>query len=93
MTDADIIALTREAIWVLLIVSAPLLIIAMAVGLAISFVQALTQIQEATISFVPKILILFVAMIVLLPFMTQRLVDFGQSLQPRIIAVGQSEAP
>lgn len=93
MTEADIIALTREAIWVLLIVSAPLLIIAMTVGLAISFVQALTQIQEATISFVPKILILFVAMIVLLPFMTRQLIDFGQSLQPRIIAVGQAEQP
>jgi len=85
MTEADIISITRDAITVLLIVSAPLLVIAMLVGLIISFIQALTQIQEATISFVPKILIMFVALMFLLPFMTHQLTDFGNRLQPLII--------
>ncbi len=88
MTEADIIQITRDAILVLLIVSAPLLLIAMGVGLAISMVQALTQIQESTIAFVPKIMIMFVSLIFLLPFMTHQLVDFGNRLPALIIGVG-----
>lgn len=90
MTEADIIQITRDAILLLLIVSSPLLLIAMGVGFAISLVQALTQIQEATISFVPKIIIMFLSLVFLLPFMTRQLVDFGNKLEPMIIEVGQS---
>lgn len=85
MTEADIIQVTREAIWVLLIISAPMLGIAMLVGFIISLVQALTQIQESTIAFVPKILVMFGSLIFLLPFMTQRLIEFTNQLQPLII--------
>lgn len=88
MTEADIIQVTREAIWVLLVISAPMLGIAMLVGFLISLVQALTQIQESTIAFVPKILIMFGSLIFLLPFMTQRLIDFSNELQPLIIGAG-----
>ena len=88
MNETDIIEITRQAIWVLLIVSAPLMLVGMAVGLAISLVQALTQIQEATISFVPKILIMFLALIFLLPFMTGQLITFGDTLRPLIINSG-----
>lgn len=88
MSEADIIQITRDAIMVLLIVSAPLLLIAMGVGLVISMVQALTQIQESTIAFVPKIMIMFVSMIFLLPFMTHQLVDFGNRLPELIVSVG-----
>ncbi len=88
MTEADIIQITREAIWVLLVISAPILGIAMLVGFLISLVQALTQIQESTIAFVPKILIMFGSLIFLLPFMTQRLIDFSNELQPLIIGAG-----
>lgn len=88
MTEADIIQITREAIWVLLVISAPILGIAMLVGFLISLVQALTQIQESTIAFVPKILIMFGSLIFLLPFMTQRLIDFSNELQPFIIGAG-----
>ena len=91
MGETDIINVTRDAITVLLIVSAPLLLIAMAVGLIISFIQALTQIQEATISFVPKILIIFVSMIFLFPFMVHQMTDFAERLQPMIIQAGTSE--
>ena len=88
MTEADVIQITREAIWLLLIISAPMLGIAMLVGFIISLVQALTQIQESTIAFVPKILIMFGSLIFLLPFMTQRLIDFSNELQPFIIGAG-----
>jgi flagellar biosynthetic protein FliQ len=88
VTEADIIQITREAIWVLLVISAPILGIAMLVGFLISLVQALTQIQESTIAFVPKILIMFGSLIFLLPFMTQRLIDFSNELQPFIIGAG-----
>lgn len=88
MSEADIIQITREAIWVLLVISAPILGIAMLVGFLISLVQALTQIQESTIAFVPKIMIMFGSLIFLLPFMTQRLIDFSSELQPLIIGAG-----
>lgn len=88
MTEADIIQITRDAIMLLLIVSSPLLIIAMLVGFSISLVQALTQIQEATIAFVPKIIIMFVSLMFLLPFMTQKMIDFGNRLQPMIVEIG-----
>jgi flagellar biosynthetic protein FliQ len=88
VSEADIIQITREAIWVLLVISAPILGIAMLVGFLISLVQALTQIQESTIAFVPKIMIMFGSLIFLLPFMTQRLIDFSSELQPLIIGAG-----
>lgn len=90
MSEADIIQITRDAIWLLLVVSSPLLIIAMLVGFAISLVQALTQIQEATIAFVPKIIILFLSLMFLLPFMTQKMIDFGDRLPSLIVAAGTS---
>ncbi len=89
MTEADVIQITREAIWLLLIISAPMLGIAMLVGFIISLVQALTQIQESTIAFVPKILIMFGSLIFLLPFMTQRMIEFANQLEPMIIGAGK----
>ncbi len=91
MTDADIIQITRDAIWLLLVVSSPLLIIAMVVGFAISLVQALTQIQEATIAFVPKIIIMFLSLMFLLPYMTQKMIDFGDRMPSLIVQVGTSQ--
>lgn len=92
MNQADIINITQQAIVLLLIVCGPLLVIAMIVGLIISLVQALTQIQESTIAFVPKIMVMFVALIFLLPFMAQKMVDFGNRLPELIIQVGGREA-
>lgn len=88
MGETDVIQITRDAIIVLLVISSPLLLVGMGVGLAISLVQALTQIQESTIAFVPKILLMFISLIFLLPFMTQRLMDFTERLQPLIIGAG-----
>ena len=60
MTPADTIDFAREAIWVLLEIAAPAMLTALVVGLAIGLLQALTQIQEMTLVFVPKIIAIFV---------------------------------
>jgi flagellar biosynthetic protein FliQ len=61
---------------------------ALLVGLVVSLFQALTQIQEMTLSFVPKILVIFVSLLVLMPFMLSTMTAFGQSLMDRIVALG-----
>jgi flagellar biosynthetic protein FliQ len=79
MTGAETLDIARDAIFTLIIVSAPVMLVGLAVGLAISLLQALTQIQEMTISFVPKILAIFISLLVALPFMAERL--HGQMLR------------
>lgn len=69
MTGAEILDVARDGVWTLVIVSAPLMLVGLAVGVVIALFQALTQIQEMTLVFVPKILAIFVTMIVALPFM------------------------
>lgn len=88
MDMAQVLDVTREAIIVLLKLAAPLMIIALVVGLVISLFQALTQIQEMTLAFVPKILVIFVSLIFFLPFMVTTLVTFTQGLATRIIGIG-----
>ena len=78
--------LDQDAIWVLLKVCAPALIVALVVGLLISFFQALTQIQEMTLTFVPKVIAIFFAMIIFLPFMGQTLAALMTTLADRIAA-------
>jgi len=72
--------LIRNALTVALIISAPLLLIGLAVGVIVALLQAVTQIQEQALSFVPKIIAMVVAAIVLLPWMGQRLVIYAQQL-------------
>ena len=88
MTPTDVLELSRESVWVTLKVGGPILVVALVVGLSISLVQALTQIQEMTLSFVPKIIAIFVALVLLLPFMLTTLIDFTQELMDRAIALG-----
>jgi flagellar biosynthetic protein FliQ len=86
MTESDIIDLTREAIWLTIKIGTPVLLVGLFVGVAVALVQALTQIQEMTLVFVPKILAMFAAMFVLLPMMTVTLMDFMQRLADKIVA-------
>ncbi|MAO90380.1 MAG: flagellar biosynthetic protein FliQ [Rhodospirillaceae bacterium] len=88
MNEAQALDIAREAIYALLIVSSPLMLIGLAVGLVIAVFQALTQIQEVTLTFVPKIIIIFLAMLVLLPFMLRHLQDLTLFLMDRIVAIG-----
>jgi flagellar biosynthetic protein FliQ len=73
MTGPEVLDVARDAIYTLIIVSAPVMLVGLAVGLVISLFQALTQIQEMTIAFVPKILAIFMSLIVALPFMAEKL--------------------
>ena len=91
MTPADSIDFARQSIWVLLQISAPAMITALVVGLGIGLLQALTQIQEMTLTFVPKIIIMSVALIFLMPFMLHTMIDFSNELYARIVAIGQSD--
>ncbi len=88
MTDVMVIEIGKNAIFTLLLVVGPLLLIAMVVGLLISLFQTLTQIQEMTLVFVPKILVVFVSLVLLLPFMIEQLRTFANGLFDRMIALG-----
>ena len=68
MTGAETMDFARESIWVLLMLSAPGMLTALVVGVAIGLLQALTQIQEMTLVFVPKILAIFLVLLIALPF-------------------------
>jgi flagellar biosynthesis protein FliQ len=69
MTGLEVLDVARDAILTIVLVSSPLMIVGLVVGVIISLLQALTQIQEMTIAFVPKILAIFAAMLLALPFM------------------------
>src|SRR5438093_793950 len=86
MTGSEVLDVARDAILTLVIVSSPLLLIGLVVGVIISLFQALTQIQEMTLAFVPKILAIFVAMLVALPFMADNLQGHMVRLAARIAA-------
>lgn len=86
MTAADALTVGRETIMVSLKLGAPAMLLALAVGLAISFFQALTQIQEMTLTFVPKLVIILLSLLFFLPFMLTTLISFTQGLVARIIA-------
>ena len=88
MTPVDVIEVSREAILVMLKIGTPIMLLALVVGLAISLFQALTQIQEMTLAFVPKIIVIFLSLLVLVPFMLATMVTFGESLMDRIVALG-----
>ena len=87
MNELQIIEITRQAIWLLIKMSLPFMLIALVVGLAISLLQALTQIQEATISFVPKMIILYISIIFLLPTMITMLTEFNAELADMIVKI------
>jgi flagellar biosynthetic protein FliQ len=88
MDLTDVLEIAREALWVTIKVSGPLMIVSLVIGLGVSLFQALTQIQEMTLAFVPKIIAVFAFMIVLLPFMTAVLKDFTVGLFARIAGGG-----
>jgi flagellar biosynthetic protein FliQ len=73
MTGPEVMDVARDAIVTLLLVSAPLMLVGLIVGVIISLLQALTQIQETTLVFVPKIIAIFLSMLIALPFMADKL--------------------
>ena len=87
MESAEIIDIGREAIYVLLVISAPVMIAALVVGLIVSIFQALTQIQEQTLSFVPKVVAMLLVLGLTMPFMLQQLTDFTHKLTEKIVHI------
>lgn len=88
MTGPEVLDVARDAITTLILVSAPIMLVGLAVGVAISLLQALTQIQEMTLAFVPKILAIFVTMLIALPFMAQTLQGQMTRIAARIVTGG-----
>jgi flagellar biosynthesis protein FliQ len=76
MTEEMVITIAERAIWIVLIVSGPLLVIALVTGLIVSIFQATTSIQEQTMSFVPKIVAVLVGLIFFGPWMISQITDY-----------------
>jgi len=80
MGDDTTLELVRQALIISLKIAAPILMAGIVVGLVISLLQSVTSIQDQTISLVPKLVIMVLAAVVLIPWITQRLVDYTQEL-------------
>ncbi|MGZ3651940.1 MAG: flagellar biosynthesis protein FliQ [Bdellovibrionota bacterium] len=80
MTEDIVLSLGRDAIWTTIALAAPLLIASLVVGLVVSIFQAVTQINEATLTFIPKMLAIAVVLIVLAPWMTQMITSYTTEL-------------
>ncbi|HAG11558.1 MAG TPA: flagellar biosynthetic protein FliQ [Desulfotomaculum sp.] len=76
MTDAYVLGVSRHAIWLILLITLPILGVGLAVGLAVSIFQAATQIQEQTLTFVPKLIVTFLAIVALMPWIMHLLTTY-----------------
>ncbi len=88
MTGGEVLDIGRDAIWVMLQVAGPMMLMALIIGLAIALLQALTQVQEMTLVFVPKIIAIFLALLVMLPYMGQTLGEFSARMMAHIAGFG-----
>ena len=86
MSGGEALDLARDATWVLVVMAGPVMLVGLVVGVVIGILQALTQIQEATLVFVPKILSIFAAVILLLPFMAASMSGLMDNIVQRIIS-------
>ena len=84
MNGAEVLDIGRDAIWLTLQLSAPVLIVGLIVGVGIGLLQALTQIQEATLVFAPKIVAIFVSLLLFLPLMGSLMGSFMRQIAARI---------
>lgn len=85
MTGPEVLDFARDGITTLLAISAPVMLVGLGVGVLIALIQALTQIQEMTLVFVPKIIAIFVAMLVAMPFMGQSMSSFMDRVADHIV--------
>lgn len=84
MNEADALEIIRSAIWTIILGSGPAVGAAMSVGIIIALFQALTQIQEMTLTFVPKILVVFVVLTLAAPFIGGQVYAFTEQVYSRI---------
>ncbi len=88
MTGPEVLDLARSAVWAMILIAGPTMVIGLLVGVIIALFQALTQIQEMTLVFVPKILAIFVTLLLSLPFMSQVLEGFMAEIAEMILTTG-----
>ena len=88
MSEDAVLEIGRNGIWVVLQLAGPIMAAGLLIGLLIALFQALTTIQEMTLTFVPKILVIFAALIFFLPFMMRTLKEFTQQLYSLIVTLG-----
>jgi flagellar biosynthetic protein FliQ len=88
MTGPEVLDVARDAIITLIIVAGPLMVVGLVVGLVVSLFQALTQIQEATLVFVPKILAMFLVLLITLPLMGDAMAGYMTRLAMHIMTGG-----
>jgi len=88
VSETEVLDIARDGMMVMLLVSAPMLLVGLAVGLVISIFQTLTHIQEMTLTFIPKIVSVFGAMVLFLPWMLRELIEFTQRIMDKIVALG-----
>lgn len=88
MNDTEVIEIAQQAMLITIQISLPVLMVGLVVGVLIALIQALTQIQEITLVFVPKIVAIFLSMFFFLPWMFSILVVFMESLADRMIGGG-----
>lgn len=88
MNEVEVLDIARDGMMVMLLVAAPMLMVGLVVGLAISIFQTLTHIQEMTLTFIPKILAVFGSMVVFMPWMLRELTEFTQRIMDKIVALG-----
>jgi flagellar biosynthetic protein FliQ len=84
MNEADALKLVQDAIWAVIVGSGPAVGAATLVGVVIALIQALTQVQEATLTFVPKILAIFAALLLLAPVASAQLMSFTEQVYEHI---------
>lgn len=80
MTQTDVITILQEALYTIMLVSVPMLLVSLIVGLVVAIFQATTQINEQTLSFAPKIIAIFISLIAFGPWMINKLMDFTYKL-------------
>ncbi len=80
MNDSQVIAIAGEALWTALLVSAPILVVSLLIGVVVSIFQAMTQVNEATLTFVPKLLGVFAVSAVMGPWMVGTMVQYTHRL-------------
>lgn len=85
MTGAETLDIATSGIWTLIIISAPMMIVGLVIGVIIALFQALTQIQEMTLVFVPKIIAIFVTLLLTLPFMGATMAAYMNEIVDMII--------
>lgn len=87
MNETQIIDIARDGVMTMILVSGPILVVGLVVGVLITLLQTITSLQEQTLTFVPKLLATFLALIFLLPFMMHEMNDFMQRMMDTIIAL------